>query len=901
MGYWLKKLTYLVISLAGITFIIAWLLLSSSMLSGPRAGLTEWLLSRETGQTIEINGGVEIDLGLALQVSVRELRVPSGLANDVVLAEVTSLGFDMALVDLIKGQIRLSNLILDGASIVLSVDKDGTASWPAPDKQSETAKVSTTSGKTDVIKTVSGILSDHRIQLSNSGVIYRNARNGFEFDLHLSQLALSRPSASAPIELRGEGSLNGQNLSLTGDFPSDQPFKAGLSFEKIRLDLAGTPDAKGYEVGFKVSLDAAIDDLKQLQDILLLNDVLEGTGQAAAELVYAEGEMFVGDAGADISLIGGQSIVLVRTLGASGHPGDAIMDTTIRLYPENDEPGPTTTRRELKLVKVYMQLANRIDDVPLRKMVIATNGFVIDTAGVGPPPITVSGISRSSGGLLRLGGVALRLGPSVSPFVVLQGAISNALELDQVDVRGDLSLPIASLLAPELFQNSDVLGKIVGGFQLTGNKDRLSLSELNVISDGTDFWQLKVNGSVGDILTLNDIDMELAADVASGADLLSALDLEPIETGALQLAAKLTSQAEDWNALANIVVSTSELDFDVSLDANDPHPIVRGSVTSDVIKVEHIRDITAAALQINRLGDLEKAAPKAPEEVASVEQLDPELGDTGPFRDVSLLPLGRAILLSGMDLEIGIDMRKIEGDKGTTSLKSNLTLDSNKAQIGPVKFAYGGGSFNLTGVIDLKENPEVLKVIGSTRGWDFGKIMQAIHFKKSVSGVLSASFDVSGHHRSVQDFLKTAQGGATVSMKKGSIETQLLNIAGLGVLPWLFSKQKGDRAPIVCMRAPLQIVNGRIASKQVVVETDMVQIVVYGNVDLGKKTLDIHGQPRRIGKPLSRSPWPFSVSGALSNPKVKLKDGPRKVRRSDGASTMPKHRKPCIPDILQLQ
>jgi len=80
-----------------------------------------------------------------------------------------------------------------------------------------------------------------------------------------------------------------------------------------------------------------------------------------------------------------------------------------------------------------------------------------------------------------------------------------------------------------------------------------------------------------------------------------------------------------------------------------------------------------------------------------------------------------------------------------------------------------------------------------------------------------------------------------------------------------------------------------------------VQIVVYGNVDMKRKTMNIAGQPRRIGKPLSRSPWPFTAVGPIADPKIKVKDGPRKLRRSDGASTMPQRRQTCVPDILQLR
>jgi hypothetical protein len=80
-----------------------------------------------------------------------------------------------------------------------------------------------------------------------------------------------------------------------------------------------------------------------------------------------------------------------------------------------------------------------------------------------------------------------------------------------------------------------------------------------------------------------------------------------------------------------------------------------------------------------------------------------------------------------------------------------------------------------------------------------------------------------------------------------------------------------------------------------------VQLVAKAEVDLRKQTIYLEGRPRKIGQPLSRSPWPFTVSGPLSKPDVNLRSLPRRQWRSDGASEMPETRKLCVPDILQLR
>jgi hypothetical protein len=86
-----------------------------------------------------------------------------------------------------------------------------------------------------------------------------------------------------------------------------------------------------------------------------------------------------------------------------------------------------------------------------------------------------------------------------------------------------------------------------------------------------------------------------------------------------------------------------------------------------------------------------------------------------------------------------------------------------------------------------------------------------------------------------------------------------------------------------------------------VLETQDIQMVAWGSLDWARNRIDLRAEPRPIGKPLARSPWPFTVNGALSDPTFKLLVGGRRMKRTDGADTMPAKRVKCKPDILQLK
>lgn len=954
---WVKRLTVFVLAVFGLAVVAVWLLVSSSLLATPRGDLTARFLSGKLGQDVLINGGVSVDLGSVLQVRAQGIVLPSETLTDVNLAEIGELQFDVALRDLLKGRLDLSNLQADKAQVSLVADQNGVVSWsmakPASGDGAATAKSTSASLDGDG-PNLAGFLTGNGVRFSETTVLYQDARNGLDLTLIMSSLELSQKEQTGPILLQGKGALNGQEMSLDGSFPKTEPFTVSATFDQMTMNIDGTPGQGGYEAGYSAAIAVDIAELGQLLDALKLQKPVSGKGQVSATFVSAQTSRRIEDLKVDVTLDTGQSLELSGTLGDLGNPDDVSIDTKVRLYAPDNVPPPTRARLDLKLTEVDMQLIAQPGGTPQRAMVIATNGFVLDTSGEGPPPISVSGIMRTPEGLVKLGKAELRIGPPEAPFLILDGSVADALRLEGVDFDAILSIPAATLFGPELFQASDVLGKLSGGFKLIGNMKTLALSALKAGSENTDLWDLNVTGSVANALNFSDVELDISANVPSGAKLLSALRLKPVETGPIKLIQKLSSQGTEWKSITTVSVEKSELSVTANLDLDEEHPTLSGQIESDLIRVKDFRDIVAAAVQFAKLEESERVASsgeaaatttpdesrviqplvlKKPDQTAKSEtgKSDAEVSETGivmqplvlnksgaadaespdgeavvptnsgPFRNVTLRPIGQAILLSGMDMNVTIDLRKIDGLQGTTSLKSDLVMKDQKAQLGPLKFEYGGGHFDLTGTVDLADKPDVLKLSGSTGGWDFGKIMHELKFKKSASGIVNGSFDLSGHHASAKKFLASMSGGATISMRNGNIDNQLLDVVGLGVLPWLFSKERGKAVPIVCVLAPLSVSNGRIVAKQAVIETDVVQVVVYGDVDLRHKTLDVTGQPRRIGKPLSRSPWPFTATGPLAKPKISVLGVPRRVRRSDGASTMPAKRKRCVPDILQLK
>ncbi len=871
-------------AVAFVAVFAAWLFLSSSLFSSVRAAFVENLISKKLGHEVRIEDEVRLGIGRQLQVSAAGLELPGSPNADVKLAAIDEIEFEVSARDLWSSKLSLSGLSLSGVHLNLITDKDGFGNWQSI-SQTEAEAGKPANSPTPLL---AGILTDQRIHLTDITVLYQNDLNGLELDLQLPELLLKRNTETDVATAIGAGSLNGERFDLNATFPTEDPFRLAVNFEQISIVAEEVPQENGLQVATTVE----IAELGQLLDILKLSRVLEGTGNIGATFTSVDGVARIDDLSVLAELDGGQSLSLTGQIGELGNPEDVSLTTRIRLYPEDAEPAPAASRYDLKLIAVDMVIDSVPGQVPRRQMVIKTNGFTLDTSGEGPPPIKFSELSRTPEGALKVGNINLRIGNPADPFIILNGSVDDALQLQGISAEGLMDIPASSLMSPELLGPDNQLGRFSGDFHLNGDINQLSLTNLDGKTSDTDVWNLEVHGTVENVLKFEDLDLAIDVAVPSGADLLEALSLERVATGQARLEINLVSEGTDWNASANVEVADSILQIMADLDDATSDPVLQGSIESDLIMIDQIRTIVQAAAQLRKLG-----GPN-PEEKESKKE---DEGNQGALRDVTLKPIGRSILLSGMDMDVDVDLRHIEGAKGISSLQSELTLNENELKAGPLKFEYGGAHFDVSGQMDLSNDAHLLTLTGKAGGWQLDDILHGLNFKKGASGTIYADFSVTGRTDSAKHFANSMSGNATVSMRDGSIETQLLDLAGLGVLPWVFTKEKQKVAPIVCLRAPISISNGSISTKQTTLETDHVQVVVFGGVNVAGKVLDLNLQPRKIGEPLSKSPWPVNLKGPLAKPKIKVKDGPKRLKRSDGADKMPARRQLCVPDILQLQ
>lgn len=195
-----------------------------------------------------------------------------------------------------------------------------------------------------------------------------------------------------------------------------------------------------------------------------------------------------------------------------------------------------------------------------------------------------------------------------------------------------------------------------------------------------------------------------------------------------------------------------------------------------------------------------------------------------------------------------------------------------------------------------------MAVSGTAGGWDLAQVLQMAGVDMEADGQIGREFNLTGRNDTVSEFVASMQGPVNLSLTNGMIATSLLELAGLGVIPWLFSEERRTgRTSITCLKAPLRIRAGRISFDPVVAETGSVQVVAKGEIDARKESISVRAEPRPLGRPLARSAWPVDITGSLNSPDVKVQVGGSRQRRADGADATPQSRQPCVADVYQLE
>lgn len=918
-----------ILGVLGIVVVLFWLVLSSPFFSDFRRSLAETALSEKIGQPFFVRGDVRIRLRLTqiARVYVAGVEIPSENIEGSNFAELKILELDLDLLSLLQGTLHIDNLSIEGLLVNMTLQQDGTTSWsPAHPQIStlESGEESVRLGHDD--GNILDFLSDKTASFSDIRLKIDNQDTGFSFDFDLSSLLLEQLEDRQLVSLTSKGTVNNEAFLIDGKFPRGKPFTTNANIGELHLDFNGRPLPPEEGGGFSGTLTLDTGEIGEALDILRLGRVLEGRGELSANILSQSGVLKIKDLKTELAFADGASF---SAIGGVGNLLDATgfdMKVDVRLYPENQPPERAVDIKNLKLTGITAHIVSEGAALKFEDLTFLTNAFEQDFEQVGP--VRIGKILRTPEGLLSLLDISLQMGPPDAPFVVANGELANALQLKGLEIAGKLTAPASLVLRDLPREKIEAFGRLSVDFAVTDAPGHLSLTKLDAYTEGTDLWSMKAHSEVPNVTSLEHLAFSLDLDIADGSAFLAALDLQPVDVGAVEFAASATGHEEKFTTTASVTIRESRLTVAIDTKVTDGNSTVRGTIKSKRLRIKDLEKGVDAVLELGALarktdqgdttatdgvtvgsdGKIEEplvlaaddAGETKPDVAADDKPEEPLVLDPAQSKPTDLLDA--AGMLANLDLEIGIEIDEISGPQGAAKVSSDLQIKDAKARFGPLEFSYGGGYFSLSAAMDLLNSPDRLTISGATSGWDLGELLKIARIDIDARGKLRAQFNLTGITKSTNAFINSIFGSVTVSMSNGAIATSLMELAGLGIFPWLFSAELNQGyTNVVCAVAPLNIQAGEITSNGIVVETKSVQMVITGALDWKNDTISMRAEPRPVGRPLARSAWPFSVTGALSKPDFKIHVGGSRSKRADGASQSPANRKPCVPDINQLK
>ena len=206
-----------------------------------------------------------------------------------------------------------------------------------------------------------------------------------------------------------------------------------------------------------------------------------------------------------------------------------------------------------------------------------------------------------------------------------------------------------------------------------------------------------------------------------------------------------------------------------------------------------------------------------------------------------------------------------------------LTLDHGLLIINPLHAAFKQGVLNATITLNARGPTPVTDLDAHLTGLELRSLVPGARPGAApVEGLLAAHARLHGVGDSVHRAAAAADGSITLVAPKGRIRTAFAELLGVNVgkgLSLLLSKNKGE-TNIRCGVASFDVHNGEMSVRQIMLDTDVVQVNGSGGGNLGSETFQIvlTGATKKFR--LTHVFLPITVGGHFRSPTLGVQPGP---------------------------
>jgi uncharacterized protein involved in outer membrane biogenesis len=801
-------------------------LLHLPALEDARSRIAANLLSSYLGETVVVDGGVDLTFGPTIDIVMQGVS-PVGAASGAP-APVGTVRMSFSRGAALRGRLALTALNLSSMRVIV-----------------DAAEPSTETLGRSISKAVQGALSSplvRNLKLRDVRILRIKDPAGWNGTLSLDTVTSRETDRAGTVSIEAKGSLNGQafvlsgkvqDLSLAPGPASDGATSLTLTFQGVEAALEGGLTRDAGELGLTARLKVRSPSLGEVQDVLSLARVAEGTGTLELALDGALARLAVGSATLRIETAEGRVYEVngeVADLWAADGIDLAIAATLV-------PPGSAAGQSPLELAprSIRGRVSSREGGFEIDDVVVETGLAALELQEIGP--IRIARIARDEEGRLRFEGIRLVQGDARDPTLDLSGHLNDVLALRDFALRGKFRLQMAPLLSGR--PNATGLGLLRGEAAISDARGHLRLERLDAKLQGTDLMSLSLQLEKAG---KNPEEVGLRLAVPDLAPLAAALGRKA--SGGTRIAFDGAFGAADGTAVVHgaLGIGRTDLQGRLRIDAAKGRPEIRGRIRASDL---HLDDLIAArevaGLFSHRKADVVRLREGVQEETT-------------------------------LHLDIAADALA-GGGAGASGLNASLVYARSRLQFSLDELRYLGGRIH--GALDARfalPTP-ALKLTATARRLRLEQAFARLGHAPAASGPLDLDLDVTASGDEPRALLASLTGEVAASIRGESLADRTINLAGQTIIEWIFTPSADGSAPLVCFVARFDFKDGVGKARTLVLETDKVQAPSAGSLDLRTETMDFAFAPRPKRPNLVGRVGPVGVRGPLSSPEVELADG----------------------------
>ena len=835
--------------------IVVWSLLALPLFHGLRSTTIENIISSRIGHPVQIDGSSRIKIGRNATLIMTDVVIKNeNWIGEKRIASFKSLELNVPLCALLYCQATVNNAVVRGGAFFPEISENGQLKWVSA------VKSAGEKNSHEATRIIARILSSIT-KASDISIKYSDHRTDYSIKAQIDEYELKRTQSNS-WRSSGQGSLNGKPMTISGEYteplssstqsknqPSLRIQSTGVEL-LAKSNLTSWVGPEGLDIGFEMNSSSIGDFL----ELIGIERALEGTGRLTTKLT------------GEITTLSANEIRIATdsenggSININGAVADLWRMNGINLEfekgfrkPENDEE-LTRELYDIELSSIDGKITGDRGRLQFDKLFIHTDAFDREFREIGP--VNSGKLKITADGKLQLSGIHILAGPKNNPHIDIKGSINDLLRFGNVNFEGNLDLPVADVFGLQNVTSSKELGSFAGSFELKDEDGSLGIESLAISVTGTELVEGKIELVADDLIARKEIAFDADLSIPDYAAFAKVANTRAIEISSLHFDGKFKGSDEEATAAGSLVIGDTVIEGHLTVNKEGKRPKISGTIVSPVVDFD---DIITAMSAISELRQQKKENNKTKDK-------------SKRFRFAKLF-----------DVDVFVTAHKI-ANSGSQSSKFLGKIDINRGKmvVQPLEVSYLGGEFDAQITADLNSENGTVIVKGKTRGWQLGSVLKEKYLGFPVSGNVSATYDLNGTGNSIPDILKSANGSVSFYSGQGRIGTTLLDLAGMGVFPWLFSDaKKNGYSKVRCIVAPFSVKNGRFYTSSLVLETEHVQVVAKGSIDIRNSAIKLHAQPRAIDSKFPSAATAFTITGSLKKPEIAIaaKTAGKKTKR----------------------